>query len=112
MDIQYPQLILSIVTLLTLLINSVRIYFSEKQKMERESLERQWDREDRISRNEKVLSRIAENTEVSVKAFNEANNVNEKLLRVHEDVKSAVKNIPPPSVTNVNVTPAPTVESK
>jgi hypothetical protein len=48
----------------------------------------QWDMEDRAARNLQVLGAIADNTEVSNKAFAVANNVNQKLLSM--DAKLAV----------------------
>ena len=107
-------------TFLGIVASIVRQYLAEKAKERRDILQRQWEKEDREAkalelaetlkreterleagskqRSLAVLDKIQENTDVSVKAFNEANNVNDKLLKIHEriDNKPVVVVVPTP----------------
>lgn len=111
MDNNSLAAITSIITFLGIVAEGVRRYFGDKWKAELDAKNRELDRQDRIdkaneiaehlrletarleasgrARTEKVMDKIQENTDVSVKAFTEANNVNEKLVKLHEAIQSS-----------------------
>jgi hypothetical protein len=68
----------------------------------RENRNRKWDRENRELARTELLRRIDENTEVSVKAFREANDVNAKIAALtqqfYEAVPQRIEGEPTPNV--------------
>lgn len=100
----------SILAFLGTVLNTLITLYKERRT-------REWLLEDaRILREQVRLDKeelkkdLAANTEISVKAFNEANNVNEKLLRLGQ--AQLVKNELPKEVIVVNEEPIPFKEVK
>jgi hypothetical protein len=58
------------------------------RKAEEETRHRAWDVEDRAARQAEMVAKIDANTEISVKAFDVANNVNEKIATVAASTKA------------------------
>jgi hypothetical protein len=60
--------------------------YRDRQRRKLEVRNRQWDVEDRQAKAAEVLSEIQKNTDISVNAFNQANSVNTKFIKIHQRI--------------------------
>jgi uncharacterized membrane protein YhiD involved in acid resistance len=80
-----------ICTLLTIIVKALINWRRDRARTEREERHREWERQDRETKNRELLEKIDENTQVSVEAFTVANHVNEKIVTVGEAAQQAAQ---------------------